>query len=99
MRESKLQTKCLRWVQATHPDILVANIHGGGWSAKGFPDIICCICGKFVAFELKVDDNDMQPDQRIWRKRILTAGGLHFCPRTLTEFANIIDEIIGGRNE
>ena len=95
MRESKLQAKCLEWLGEHHPrDVLPANIHGGGWSAKGFPDIICCIRGHFVAFELKVGDNQMDAAQRIWRTRILTAGGRHFCPRSLNEFIQAVESVV-----
>lgn len=95
MKESSLQTEALKWLKNEHKnDIAVANIHGGGWTAKGFPDLICCIKGKYVAFELKVGENDMQPDQRIWKSRILRAGGLHFCPRSLEEFKKDVEEIL-----
>lgn len=95
MREHALQTKCLNWLAEHHPyDVLPANIHGGGWSTKGFPDIICCIRGRYVAFELKVDANEMDGAQRIWRRRIIRAGGLHFCPRTVEAFAEEIEKIL-----
>lgn len=92
MRENKLQTDCLKWLGERHPyDVLPANIHGGGWTEKGFPDVICCIRGKYVAFELKVGENQMDGAQRLWRKWILRAGGQHYCPRTLAEFQEIVE--------
>lgn len=95
MRETNLQAKCLKWLEETYPrDALAANIHGGGWSSKGFPDVLCCIGGLFVAFELKVGENQMDAAQRIWRKRIIQAGGRHYCPRTLVEFKNIVDLLV-----
>jgi len=91
MRESKLQRDCIKYLKSK--GIYYINIHGGGWSAKGAPDLIACIKGQFVAFEFKVEDNDMQPDQRIHMKRIEANGGLHYCPRTLDEFIQIIKEL------
>lgn len=88
MRESKLQQDCIRYLN--NEGIVVFNIHGGGWSSKGAPDLICCVNGKFVAFELKVDDNNMQSDQRLWKKRIVKNGGGHYCPRSLPEFITIV---------
>jgi len=88
MRESKLQQKCINYLQAKN--IYYINIHGGGWGAKGAPDLIACIKGKFIAFELKIDKNGMQPDQRLHKKRIEANSGLHFCPRTIEEFIDII---------
>jgi len=91
MRESKLQQDCIKYLKSK--GIYYINIHGGGWSAKGAPDLIACINGRFVAFELKIENNDMQPDQRIHMKRIEANGGLHYCPRTLDEFIQIIKEL------
>lgn len=93
MKERDLQHACIKWVKEQHPDVLVVNIHGGGWSAKGFPDLICCVCGLFVAVELKVGDNEMQPDQQIWKKRIENAGGIHTCLRTLGQFQFLIQTL------
>jgi Holliday junction resolvase len=89
MRESNLQSKCIKYTKTK--GILTIDIHGGGWTAKGAPDLICCINGMFVAFELKVDENDMQSDQRMWKKRIEKSGGKHYCPRTLKEFIEIVE--------
>lgn len=91
MKESKLQQECIKYLKSQ--GIYYINIHGGGWAAKGAPDLIACIKGQFVAFEFKVRDNDMQPDQRLHKKRIEANGGLHYCPRTLDEFIQIIDEL------
>jgi hypothetical protein len=91
MIESRLQKNCIKYLKSE--GIYHVNIHGGGWGAKGAPDIIACINGKFVAFELKTGDNDMQPDQRIHRKRIVTNGGRHYCPRSLQEFISIVREV------
>lgn len=90
MRENALQDKCIDWLRTVHPDIVLANIHGGGWGAKGFPDLITCIHGRFVAFELKVGNNDMDAAQRIWKKRIERAGGVVYKPYTLEEFQSYV---------
>lgn len=93
MRENSLQRKCLHWLGEHHPDdVLPANMHGGGWTNKGFPDVLCCIRGRYVAFELKVGENQMDDAQKIWRKRILAAGGSHHCPRTLEAFIEAVEK-------
>jgi hypothetical protein len=93
MRENSLQSKCLSWLGEHHPDdVLPANVHGGGWSIKGFPDVLCCIKGRYVAFELKVGENEMDAAQRIWRNRILKAGGSHYCPRSLEAFIEAVEK-------
>lgn len=90
-REATLQRKCLAVLKAQ--GIYTINKFGDGRSAKGAPDLICCINGRFVAFELKVDNNDLQDDQKIHRARILKNGGLHYTPRTLEQFKEILEEV------
>ena len=91
MRENSLQSDCIDYLKSER--IYFINVHGGGWSAKGAPDLITCINGWFVAFELKVDENDLESDQRIHRRRILANCGIHYSPRTLKEFKEIIKEV------
>ena len=88
--EARLQSRCLQ--ELKRKGVVHANIHGGGWSAKGFPDIVVCLNGQFVAFELKVGDNGLQPDQEIWRKRIEGAGGLYYLPYTFAAFTVALAE-------
>lgn len=89
--ESKFQQVCIKYLKSQ--GIYYINIYGSGRTAKGAPDLIACINGKFVAFELKVDNNDMQPDQRIHKRRIVKSGGQHFCPRSLQEFISNVQEV------
>lgn len=90
-REKKLQDKAISYLKGR--GIYFLNLYGDGMSGKGKPDIIACINGLFVAFELKVDDNDMQDDQRIHKIRIERSKGLHFTPYTLTEFIEIVEDL------
>lgn len=92
--EKKLQDKAIEYLKKNK--IYHINQFGNGWSAKGAPDLIVCINGKFVAFELKVGENDLQDDQKIHRIRIKRSGGLHYSPYTLEEFIKIVEEL---RNE
>lgn len=92
MTESKLQQACIKYLKTK--GIYYINIYGSGRTAKGAPDIIACIDGKFVGFEFKVGDNDMQPDQRIHKRRIVKSGGQHFCPRSLQEFISNVQEVL-----
>lgn len=88
MTESKLQDDCISFLK--EQGIYYINIHGSGWGSKGSPDLITCINGRFVAFELKVGTNTMEPAQKVHKRRIERNKGLHYCPRTLEEFINII---------
>lgn len=92
MRETDLQKRCIDYLKSRQ--IYYLNIHGGGWVGKGSPDLIACIDGNFVAFELKVGKNDMSPAQRLHKLRIEDSGGLHYCVRTIGDFIDIVRMII-----
>ena len=89
--EKKLQDKAIDYLERR--GIYNLNLFGDGWSGKGKPDLIVCINGRFVAFELKVGENDLQDDQKLHRLWIERSGGLHFSPYTLEEFISIVEEL------
>ena len=93
--EKKLQDNAIAYLKGR--GIYCLNLYGDGRSGKGKPDIIICIKGRFVAFELKVGANDMQDDQKLHKLWIERSGGLHFSPYTLEEFINIVEDIINGK--
>lgn len=92
-KEAVLQTKCMKYLK--QHQIYAVNVYGSGRAAKGTPDILVCLNGQFIAFELKVDKNQMQPDQLIHKKRIERSGGKQFTPRTFSEFTEIIRKLGG----
>lgn len=89
--EKKLQDKAVRYLRER--GIYYLNLYGDGMSGKGKPDIIACINGRFVAFELKVGSNDMQDDQIIHKIRIERSNGLHYSPYTLEKFIKIVEDL------
>lgn len=92
IKESDLQKKCITYLKSK--GIYHINKYGDGRTAKGAPDLLVCLNGRFVAFELKVGSNDMQDDQKLHRLRILRSGGLHYSPYTLKEFIEIVEDLI-----
>lgn len=90
--EKKLQDKAIAYLKDL--GVYHLNLYGDGRSGKGKPDIIACINGLFVAFELKVDDNGMQDDQKIHKIRIERSKGLHYTPYTLDEFKSIVEVLL-----
>lgn len=89
--EKKLQDKAISYLKGR--GIYCLNLYGDGRSGKGKPDIIACIKGLFVAFELKVGENDLQDDQKLHRIRIRRSNGLHYAPYTIEEFITIVEEL------
>ena len=90
--EKKLQDKVIRYLRDR--GIYYLNLYGDGRSGKGKPDIIACINGRFVAFELKVGANDLQDDQIIHKIRIERSNGLHYSPYTIAEFISIVEALL-----
>lgn len=90
--EKKLQDKAIAHLKGL--GIYHLNLYGDGMSGKGKPDVIACINGLFVAFELKVGENDLQDDQKIHRIRIRRSNGLHFSPYTIEEFIDIVESLL-----
>ena len=90
--EKKLQDNAIKYLKDNK--IYYINQFGNGWASKGAPDLIVCINGKFVAFELKVGENDLQDDQKIHKIRIERSGGLHYSPYTLGEFISIVERLL-----
>jgi hypothetical protein len=93
--ESALQKLCIK--SLIDKKIYHINIHNSGWAARGAPDLIVCIHGKFVAFELKVGANRLENAQIINAKRIIENGGLHFVVRSLDEFTSILESLTDGK--
>lgn len=91
MREAQLQDKCIK--ELKRRKIYHINIHGGGFTGKGAPDILACIDGQFIAFELKVKKNTMQSDQVIHKRRIEKNGGKHYTPYTFEQFKEILEDL------
>lgn len=89
--EKRLQDKAIRYLKGR--GIYYLNLFGDGYSGKGKPDLIVCIKGRFVAFELKVGANNMQDDQIIHKIRIERSGGLHFSPYSFEEFKKIMEDL------
>ena len=90
--EKKLQDNCIKYLESK--GIYYLNLYGDGFSGKGKPDLLVCLNGLFVAFELKVGENDLQDDQKIHRIRIRRSGGLHYSPYTLSEFISIVEDLL-----
>ena len=92
MRESALQKKCLEWVKKEYRrKVLAVNIHGGGYSNKGFPDLVLFGNRHAVVIELKADSGyKVQPDQMIWQKRFCEVGTPHYVANDIEEFKSIV---------
>lgn len=95
MRESSLQRRCLQLARERYRGRVVAvNVHGGGYSNKGFPDLLLLGAGKAVAVELKSPTSGykVQPDQAVWKRRLEEAGVAHHVVSDLPSFGRVMKE-------
>lgn len=59
--------------------------HGGPYGTNGIPDIICCYCGRFVAFEVKTEKGRPSRLQDAVIRQIGRAGGLALVVRSVED--------------
>ena len=64
--------------------------HGGMYGTAGLPDILCCIAGRFVAFEVKTETGKVTGLQKKTLRQIQNAGGAAFVVRSLDEVKAIL---------
>jgi hypothetical protein len=92
MKESAIVSQILKYLRKI-PDCYCWKEHGGGFGHAGLPDIICCLSGCFIAFEVKSPPNDLTELQRITLEKIRAAGGVAEKVTSLDEVRQIIDGI------
>ena len=59
--------------------------HGGMYGTAGIPDIICCIGGKFFAFEVKNEKGTVTKLQEATIDKIKAAGGTAAVVRSVED--------------
>jgi Holliday junction resolvase len=82
MRHLKTVPGCFCWKQ-----------HGGQYGRSGLPDVICCINGRFVAFEVKTASGKLTKLQEITLQRINDANGKAYKVTSLQEVKEIIQNL------
>ena len=53
--------------------------------AAGFPDLVCCCCGMFIAIEVKTPTGRQQPSQKLFQQELEAAGGVYLLCRSLAD--------------
>jgi len=74
MSERSIVTKVLRYLK-TVPGCFCWKEHGGMYGTAGIPDIIACVNGRFIAFEIKTPSGKTTKLQEATIRKILNAGG------------------------
>ena len=92
MKEADIVRAILRYLK-TVPMCFAWKEHGGMYGTAGIPDIICCVAGKFVAFEVKTATGKATELQKATIRKILKAGGEAHVVRSVDEVRVIIDSL------
>ena len=77
----------------TVPGCFCWKEHGGMYGTAGIPDIIACIGGRFVAFEVKTPTGKLTKLQEITIQKIRNAKGQAFKVTSAAEVADILREL------
>lgn len=67
--------------------------HGGMYGTAGIPDIICCIQGYFIAFEVKTSVGRLTVLQQKTINKINTAKGKAYKVTGVQDVSNILDSL------
>lgn len=74
----------------TVPECFCFKEHGGMYGTAGLPDIICCIGGRFAAFEVKQPSGRLTKLQEITIQRIKDAKGKAYKVSSVEEVKSIL---------
>lgn len=92
--ESAIQRGIIQYLRGLD-DTYVLNVGGGASTAKGTPDILACVRGRFVAVEVKRQDSGygLTKPQELRMKTIERAGGIAIVAVGIPDVKNVVDWI------
>jgi hypothetical protein len=89
MKESEIITAIKAYLK-TVPDCFYWKEHGGVYSQSGIPDLIVCLKGRFIAFEVKTEKGKVSALQEITLRRIRKAGGIAEVVRSVEDVKAVL---------
>ena len=92
MLEKEIVNAIMRYLK-TVPSCFAWKEHGGMYGTAGLPDIICCIKGRFVAFEVKTPSGKLTKLQETMIQKIRAARGEAFKVTSVEDVKFILDTL------
>lgn len=89
VKESVIVRSILKHLKSM-PDCFAWKEHGGMYGTAGIPDIICCIGGKFFAFEVKNEKGTVTKLQEATIDKIKAAGGTAAVVRSVEDVKHVV---------
>jgi hypothetical protein len=71
-------------------EIWCVKYPGGIFGKAGTPDVLCCVRGRFVAFEVKRSGGKRSRSQELVAAAIAAAGGSVHCVSSLQEVQDVV---------
>ena len=92
MLEKDIVKAILKYLK-TVPNCFSWKEHVGMYGTAGIPDIICCYCGRFVAFEVKTETGKLTKLQEATIRKIKEAKGQAFKVTSVEEVKQILEHM------
>ena len=89
MLEKDITAAILRWLK-TVPRCFAWKEHGGLYGTSEVPDVICCLDGRFFAFEVKTPLGRLTKLQEHTIHRIKVAGGHAYVVRSVEDVKAVL---------
>jgi len=89
MLEKDIVAAIMRWLK-TVPLCFAWKEHIGMYGTAGIPDVICCLDGRFFAFEVKTPEGRLTKLQENTIQRIKDAGGHAFVVRSVDDVKAVL---------
>ena len=89
MLEKDIVAAIMRWLK-TVPHCFAWKEHIGMYGTAGVPDVICCLDGRFFAFEVKTPEGRLTKLQEHTIQRIKDAGGHAFVVRSVDDVKAVL---------
>jgi hypothetical protein len=94
--EKNIVNQILKYLKSV-PFCFYWKQHGGQFGTAGLPDIICCINGRFIAFEVKTESGKLTKLQESMLKKINAANGNAYKVTSVQEVKEIIRNMEGSK--
>ena len=92
MSEAKIQAAIIKALNKL-AGVFAFNQQGTIYTQRGIPDIIACVDGRFVAFEVKLDGKKPTASQHVKIRTIQWAGGWAVVVHSVEEAMSQIEQI------
>ena len=80
----------IMWLLKKTPRCFAWKEHGGMYGTAGIPDVICCLDGRFFAFEVKTTEGRVTRLQEQTIGRIKAAGGHAYVVRSVEDVKAVL---------